>query len=163
MNKWRPGFKTSITFIGSLLIFSILFTSCVEKDDVMTEKERLLETDRQFAAMSIEKGAAEAFYHFLAEDAMGLNGPHPVIGRDKLYAEMKDGSPYTLAWEPQRAEVSKSADMGWSWGTYVLTRLDEAGEEQKSYGKYLNVWERQEDGEWKVVVDVGTPSPAPEN
>jgi len=129
----------------------------------MTEKERLLDTDRQFAAMSFEKGAAEAFYHYLAEDAMGLNGPHPIVGRDKLYESMKEGQDsYTLAWDPQRAEVSQSADMGWSWGTYVLSTLDDSGEEKKSYGKYLNVWQRQSDGEWKVVVDIGTPSPPPE-
>jgi len=130
----------------------------------MTENEHLLETDRQFAAMSLEKGAAEAFQHFLDVNAMGLNGPHPVVGRDKLYAEMKaDQDSYTLSWDPQRAEVSASADMGWSWGLYVLTRKNEMGEEQKSYGKYLNVWKRQTNGEWKVAVDVGTPSPPPEN
>ena len=55
----------------------------------MTEKERLLETDRQFAAMSLEQGAAEAFRYFLTENAMGMtHGQHPVIGRDKLYANM---------------------------------------------------------------------------
>lgn len=130
----------------------------------MTEQEILLETDRQFAAMSLEKGAAKAFYHFLAEDAMGLNGPHPVVGRDNLYEGMKEGQDnYTLAWDPQRAEVSASADMGWSWGKYVLTTIDENGNENKNYGKYLNVWKRQADGEWKVVVDIGTPSPPPDD
>lgn len=129
----------------------------------MTEKDRLLETDRQFAAMSVEKGAAEAFNKFLAEDAMGLNGPHPVVGRENIYAEMKaEAGAYTLEWDPQRAEVAASADLGWSWGTYVLTSIDENGDEKKSYGKYLNVWQRRDDGEWKVVVDVGTPSPPPE-
>lgn len=128
-----------------------------------TEKRRLLNTDRQFAQMSLDKGAAEAFNHFLAEDAMGMShNQHPIFGRDQIYQEMKVGEEeYLLAWEPQRAEVSRSEDMGWTWGKYVLRFKDEQGVEQKRYGKYLNIWTRQADGQWRVEVDMGNSSPEP--
>jgi len=29
------------------------------------------------------------------------------------------------------------------------------------YGKYVNVWRKQKDGKWKVIVDLGNPSPPP--
>ncbi|MCF7807393.1 MAG: DUF4440 domain-containing protein [Candidatus Marinimicrobia bacterium] len=130
----------------------------------MTEKERLLETDKQFAALSIESGSAEAFRHFLAEDAMGMpQGQHPIMGRDAIYADMKTNSDsYILSWEPQRAEVSESRDMGWTWGNWMMSLTDDDGIEQKRYGKYINIWERQPSGEWRVVVDLGNSSPAPE-
>jgi len=51
--------------------------------------------------------------------------------------------------------------MGWTWGKYVLSFNDEDGVEQKRYGKYLNIWTRQEDGQWKVAVDMGNSSPKP--
>ena len=141
-----------------------MMTSCNITDDLDTEKRRLLNTDKQFAKMSLEKGAAEAFKSFLTKDAMGMSpGKHPVIGSEKLYEEMKVGQEkYTLSWEPQRAEVASSEDMGWTWGTYVLTLTDDESQEQKHYGKYLNVWERQDDGQWKVAVDMGNSSPGPE-
>ena len=147
--------------IGLTVLF--MMTSCTINDDNDTQKRRLLSTDQQFAQMSLDKGAGEAFNHYLTDDAMGMSPKqHPVIGREKLYGEMKVGQEdYVLAWEPQRAEVSRSEDMGWTWGTYILSFLDEAGVEQKRYGKYLNIWEKQDDGEWKVAVDMGNSSPSP--
>ena len=138
-----------------------MVTSCNIKDNLDTERRRLLNTDRQFAQMSLDKGAAEAFNHFLTEDAMGMSHKqHPVIGREQIYMEMKVGQDNNeLAWEPQRAEVAGSEDMGWTWGKYTLSFSDEAGVKQKRYGKYLNIWTRQDDGQWKVAVDMGNSSP----
>lgn len=35
------------------------------------------------------------------------------------------------------------------------------GEESMSWGKYVNVWKKNADGEWKVVADIGNDSPPP--
>jgi len=150
-------------FIGLLLI--LIMMTCTTKSNLQSEKLGLLNTDIQFAQMSLDKGAAEAFNHFLIDEAMGMShNQHPVIGREKLYDEMKVGQEdYVLSWVPQRAEVAESEDMGWTWGTYVLTFVDDAEVEQKRYGKYLNIWERQANGQWKVAVDMGNSSPAPKN
>jgi len=138
-------------------------TSCNIENDIDTENRRLLNTDKQFAKMSVKQGAAEAFRHFLTEDAMGMApNQHPVMGREKLYEDMSPGqSLYVLDWKPQRAEVSASEDMGWTWGTYTLTGKTEQGGVKTSHGKYLNIWERQADGQWLVAVDMGNLSPAP--
>ena len=159
----RMNFKTFSSFMGILIIFTTMLSSCNIKDDLDTERRRLLNADKQFAQMSLDKGAAEAFNHFLTEDAMGMShNQHPVVGREQIYQEMKVGQEdYELAWDPQRAEVAGSADMGWTWGKYVLSFNDEDGVEQKRYGKYLNIWTRQEDGQWKVAVDMGNSSPKP--
>lgn len=140
-----------------------MIQSCDINNDLETEKRRLLNTDKQFARLSLKKGAGEAFNYYLTEDAMGLpHGQIPLIGREKLYTEMKKGQEnYILDWEPQRAEVSASEDMGWTWGTYVMTYTDDEGQQQKRYGKYLNIWERQDDGQWRVAVDMGNSSPQP--
>ncbi|MBT4034896.1 MAG: nuclear transport factor 2 family protein [Candidatus Marinimicrobia bacterium] len=156
-------YKTLGSILGILIIFTTMISSCNIKDDLDTERRRLLNADKQFAQMSLDKGAAEAFNHFLTEDAMGMShNQHPVVGREQIYQEMKVGQEdYELAWDPQRAEVAGSADMGWTWGKYVLSFNDEDGVEQKRYGKYLNIWTRQEDGQWKVAVDMGNSSPKP--
>jgi len=138
-------------------------TSCAVQDDNSNEKNRLLNTDRQFAALSLERGAAEAFRHYLTEDAMSLSdGYHPVLGGEAIYESMRLGQgKSTLAWDPQRAEVASAGDMGWTWGVFTLTFSDSAGIEQTQYGKYINIWERQGDGQWRVAVDMGNTSPAP--
>lgn len=149
--------------IGAFL-FSLFFVlGCESRVDTVQEKTALFETDRQFAIMSLEKGAAEAFRMYLTEDAMQLSaGANPVYGRDSIYQSML-GMPEgaILEWEPEDGEVAQSGEMAWTWGNYILSWRNNQGEEMKSYGKYLNIWEKQEDGQWRVLIDMGNKSPAP--
>jgi ketosteroid isomerase-like protein len=129
--------------------------------DVEEEKANLLETDRHFAKTSGQLGAAGAFDRFLADDAMMMPAnARPVYGREAISKLMSEGT-YDLTWEPQDGEVSASGDMGWTWGKSVISWVDKAGEKQVRYGKYLNVWKKI-DGQWRVQVDIGNQSPAPE-
>ena len=148
------------------LIFLILvFVSACDKTiDTVKEGEKLIQSDREFALFSVENGAAEAFNKYLSVDALELPaGKNPVEGRSIIYDSMKEHQDsYTLDWSPQYAEVSNSGELGYTWGTYTLSYSDESGEEQRSYGKYLNIWKKQNDGSWKVAVDMGNSSPNPE-
>jgi ketosteroid isomerase-like protein len=141
----------------------LLLCSCVSVTDTAEEKAKLLQTDREFAQKSIEAGAAEAFKMFLLENALQLPaGTNPRFGRENIYQTMKAaGEGYTLAWEPQNGEVAASGEFGYTWGNFTLSWEDSGGTKQAHYGKYLNVWKKQ-DGQWKVLVDMGNSSPAPE-
>lgn len=137
-------------------VVSAAIAGCASGPSSEDEEIRLLETDREFAARSVSSTPAEAFAEYLAEDALQLpNGSEPIFGRDEIVRSMVDGPGFELNWEPQRAEVSASTDMGWTWGTYVATFQDSTGADIQSTGKYLNVWRKQADGIWRVVVDMG--------
>lgn len=141
----------------------ICFSGCRQVVDREKDAAALLQTDIDFAAMSAEKGAAEAFHYYLADDAMQFpEGRSPVSGRDSIYYMMKRSSiEYQLIWEPQKAEVSASGEMGWTWGRSVFAYTDTNGLIKKEYGKYLTVWEKQADGTWKAVADIGNEDATP--
>jgi ketosteroid isomerase-like protein len=147
-----------------LLLTSVLIVGCNARVGEDAARDRLLEADRAFASASLEIGAAEAFYRYLADDALQLPaGANPLEGRTAIYEQMKAaGGAYTLAWDPQYAEVAASGELGWTWGTYVLTSGADAGGKVEGRGKYLNVWRLQPDGSWRVAVDMGNASPDPE-
>ena len=147
-------------FILSFLLFLL---ACSQSIDIEREREILIQTDKEFALLSVEKGAAEAFNQYLLDNALQLPaGRNPVQGRNNIYDKMKKNQDnYILDWSPQFAEVAKSGELGYTWGTYTLTYGDESGEEQKSYGKYLNIWKKQINGNWKVAIDMGNMSPEP--
>ena len=63
------------------------------------------------------------------------------------------GSP--LSWEPLRAEIAASQDLGYTFGRYALRD----GETVKAYGVYVTVWKKQPDGSWKFVLDGGGTTP----
>jgi len=148
--------KTVKTLMTAIIVLFV-FWGCGTAIDIEKEQENLIQTDRAFSQVSIEKGAAEAFNMYLTEDAIQLpTRSNPIVGRDTIYVNMsKNSGSYMLAWEPQYAEVAKSGDLGYTWGFYTMTYTDENGETKKSPGKYLNIWKKQPDGSWKVAVDMG--------
>jgi len=56
--------------------------------------------------------------------------------------------------KPTRFELAKSGDMAWLSGTYELTMNDAAGSPINDHGKYLEVWEKQPDGNWKCRAEM---------
>ena len=145
-----------------MLIF--VFGGCMNEADLNKEKNDLFKTDMEFAAKSEKVGPAEAFYLYMDNEGIQLpvNGD-AVIGNISIRDRMLSAGEYQLFWTPKKAEVSKSADMGWTWGTYTFKAIDENGEEIQRKGKYLNVWNKQKDGTWKVKVDIGNIEPENSN
>ncbi len=146
------------------VIAALTFASCKSSVDVNAENKKLLETDKKFSQTSVEKGSAEAFNLFLTDDALELPaGNLPVTGRENIYNEMKEGQhDYELSWAPQKAEAAKSGELGYTWGKYTIKFKDENGNEVLSRGKYLNIWKKQPNGEWKVAIDMGNKDPKPQ-
>jgi ketosteroid isomerase-like protein len=61
---------------------------------------------------------------------------------------------FGITWQPTRVQVDKSGEMAWVSGTYELTMNDASGKPINDRGKYLEVWERQTDGNWKCAADM---------
>lgn len=143
-----------------LLILTFAGIAAAQKN-LNKEEARLFQTEIEFAKLSQIKGVSAAFSAYFAEDSILL--PHngnPVSGKDAIVKYLGDG--FTLAWKPLRAEVAKSGDIGYTYGTAETRWIDKDGKPQVRYGKYMSVWRKQPDGAWKVIVDMGNDSPAPE-
>jgi ketosteroid isomerase-like protein len=68
-----------------------------------------------------------------------------------------------IRWEPDKVQLAKSGEMAWVNGTYKLTMNDPSGKPVEDHGKYLEVWEKQADGNWKCRADMWNSSlPVPE-
>ena len=145
----------------SILLSLFIFEYSSAQADVKPEWKKLLDTDFEFARTSVKKGPSAAFYLYLADNAMQLpEGSLPIYGRTAIYETMK-GDHYDLLWTPVKAEVANSGELGWTWGKFVVTVRQADGSTTTGYGKYLNIWRKQPDGKWKVIVDMGNKSPSP--
>lgn len=151
-----------ISFVA--LVFCVIFSACAqdgEDDSTMAgppDATPLLETDQAFAKFSADSGAVAAFSMFLAEDAVQMpTGAAPINGRQNIIEAMASGQEFALLWEPKHAEVAISGELGWTWGVYEAHFATGEDEEATSAGKYLNIWRKQDDGSWKVIVDMGNP------
>ena len=131
--------------------------------DLDQEKAALMRTDTEFSDAAQKIGVGEAFLRYADEFATMLPpGKKAVMGFDGIKAEFADfPKGATLVWKPVLVQVARSADLGYTLGTYEWRGPGPDGKTVTRYGKYCSVWKKQKDGTWKWVVDVGTPSPEP--
>jgi len=59
-----------------------------------------------------------------------------------------------ITWKPTKVKLGSSDDMAWVSGTYELLMNDPSGKPANDRGKYLEVWEKQADGNWKCAADM---------
>lgn len=111
----------------------------------------LVEAEQAFCQASINKGIRDAFLAYLAEDAI-LFRPAPVSGR-KFY-KRQGKTPGRLVWFPVFADIARAGDMGYTTGPYEL-KPEGRNPGPPGYGHYVSIWKSGEDGDLKVVLDVG--------
>jgi hypothetical protein len=115
--------------------------------------------DLDFARMAGDSGAAAAFAHFAAPDAVTFgSGGEINIGPNNIRARMMEGRMGAQwRWRPVVSFVAPSADLGATIGEAEI-RVPGAA---PFYSKYLTVWQKQPDESIKFVVDGGNARPGP--
>lgn len=122
--------------------------------------DELLAADRAFAAKSLEVGAPAAFARFFDAEGLQLSGNGEAQGPEAVRAALASGPPMILSWEPRYAEVFAPGFWGWTWGDWQAHEPG-AGGRRVAQGRYVNLWKKQPDGNWKVRLDIGSPETAP--
>lgn len=125
-------------------------------------KSEIMEADRAFDAATAERGADGWVSFFSDAGAMVVEGVGEVRGPEAIRQIIEPGfaDPSAhLTWEPLRAEMSVSGDLGYTVGRFQNIVVDSAGVEQVArQGIYVSIWRRQADGSWKVEMDLGNPT-----
>lgn len=118
--------------------------------------ETLVQTEREFARSCVERGIRSSFLEYFADDAIVFQ-PHPVKYKEAVKDQPAPADPlaYTLDWEPLFSDISAAGDLGYNTGPYILT--DNSPQRRPpQHGFFFSVWKQQFNGEWRVVLDVGT-------
>ncbi|MDB4887492.1 MAG: hypothetical protein JWN79_2930, partial [Gemmatimonadetes bacterium] len=83
-----------------------------------------------------------------------ISGPEAIM---QSFGSASSGN--SLAWHPVAGEVSAAGDLGFTAGNAVFTGRRDDGGRLVGYSKYLTVWKKQRDGQWRYVVDGGSARP----
>jgi uncharacterized protein (TIGR02246 family) len=97
---------------------------------------------------------------FYADGAELLRpGSFLVTGKEDLRREWEKilAEPGTSGWTPSKIEVARSGDLAYETGAYESKSLDKNKQPVTATGKYVHVWEKQDDGKWKVTEDIDNP------
>jgi ketosteroid isomerase-like protein len=105
-----------------------------------------------FAKSMADRNLA-AFTALLAEEAVFFGGKGVMRGKSAVAADWKrffDGPSAPFSWAPAEVEVLPSGTLGFTSGPVY----DPKGQR---VGTFNSVWQRQDDGSWKIVFDKGCP------
>ena len=130
--------------------------------DAAAEQAALLKLEDDFSKSVATQKTVDAFLSYLDDDVRLFRmNAFPVVGREGART-MLAAQTGLLSWQPTKADISLSGDLGYTYGTYEFKASDGKA---ATNGNYLRIWKRQTNGKWKVVLDLLNPIPpkAPAN
>ncbi len=144
--------------ILSILILSmLLFLACdqVNNKNKMKAREEIISAEKEFAELASQQGVQYAFLTFASDSAVLNRGGKIIKGKDAIqqFFENQTLTDIQLSWAPDFVDVSKSCDMGYTFGKFNFSAIDTSGKEVKAEGVFHTVWKKQDDGSWRFVYD----------
>jgi ketosteroid isomerase-like protein len=117
----------------------------------------LVATELAFAKRSAAVGPAKAMRDFMdPTDGLSFAGAEPARGAAAIFAAQGGDQPSgTLTWVPAEVFAAQAGDMGAVWGHFRFTPPNT--KTPPFAGKYVTVWRRQPNGQWKGIIDIGSP------
>ena len=92
-------------------------------------------------------------------DASVLPSNAPIVtGKEAirdLWSQLFEIPGFAVSWDISKLEVSRAGDLAYTRGTYEVMVNDATGNPVMGRGKWVGVWKKQADGQWKMVVDIG--------
>ena len=139
---------------------SAVIPSPITQPTISPDVIHLMELDGRFA-QDVATGGGKAFVSWFADDAVTLNNGRPaVLGRAGIAAQAQwDPKDYQLTWTPQGGQMGPSNDMGFTWGHYEGRSKDKNGQPVVVTGRYITIWKKLPNGDWKVALDASAEEP----
>ena len=120
----------------------------------------IMQADRDFN-QSVATRDTKRFLSFISETAVFV-GEGPLRGHDEIlkgWGAFFDPNGPTLTWEPTSAQVLVGGDVGITIGSWIRRTRAADGRTSEARGQYVTTWQKQKNGAWKVVYDIGSTAP----
>jgi ketosteroid isomerase-like protein len=125
--------------------------------DLKRARQNLVKQDLEFSDAALNVSFLKAFQTYAAAEVrLFRENSNPFIGKQAAILALSNRNEL-LAWQATGEDVSRSGDLGYTYGTYTANS-DDATKKLIERGNYLRIWKKQ-NGVWKVVLDVANPLP----
>jgi ketosteroid isomerase-like protein len=106
---------------------------------------------------AVAKRDLERIVSFYADEAVQMPTAEQIgTGKEAIRAEWKHvlGIPgFESKSALKQVDASRSGDMGYTRGTYTSRMVGRDGSVVTEPGKWVSIWKKQDDGNWRIVVD----------
>jgi len=139
-------------FALAALALAACATAPMTKSDAPTS---LAAAETAFAAHSVREDMRVAFLAAFADDGVFVRNGWTV---SNAYLKDRPAPPIVLDWRPVYTEVARSGELGLSTGPWKITSKEKP-ETPATFGQFVSIWRRADDGPWRVEVDLGIGHP----
>jgi ketosteroid isomerase-like protein len=120
----------------------------------------MIETERAFASRALVVGWKQAFLEYFDDAAVGFDEGRAGPAKQQFRDSPDPPKELRLIWEPRFGDIAGSGELGYLTGP-VRNILPTRNNGQPRHSVYFSVWKRQRNGNYLVLLDVGTPTPGP--
>jgi ketosteroid isomerase-like protein len=131
--------------------------------DLERERQRLLEQDAEWAALSSKGQDVDRIVAFWTDDARVFAPGLPAFsGKAALrsYVEAALAIPgFHITWITSEASLSPDGQLAYLLSTNAVTMPGPGGRPVTTNGRAVTVWRREPDGNWRCAVDIWNDEP----
>jgi len=156
-SRLQIGAVAGLIFVAVLVVPALAFAQTV---DTKAAAAAIMQADRDFN-QSVATRDKEKFLSLISEVAVFV-GNGPMRGHNEIlegWGAFFDPNGPTLTWEPTSAQVLVGGDVGVTIGSWIRRTKAADGKTSEARGQYVTTWQKQKDGVWKVVYDIGSTAP----
>lgn len=155
--EYRASIRAKMADMKQILVVCIL---CLANTPVFADLENDVRCREISFSKSVEQKDIEAFRSHIDTDARFvsaevLRGVEQVTAGWSVF--FNEGLP-AIKWRPQIVEVLDDGRLALSRGLYITTSRSAEGDKVVNWGTFNSVWRLNDDGEWRVVFDAGSPA-----
>jgi ketosteroid isomerase-like protein len=116
----------------------------------------MVAAEKAFAADALTGGVQQAFMKYLDDSALVFENGQILNGKEVWKNRNTEGT--SLIWYPEAAEVSSAGDLGYTTGPAQF-RVSKDKKAPDYTGYFSSIWKKNKEGQWKVLLDMGSPAP----
>ncbi len=140
-----------------LSLFLVVLMSGANAQTISPNLQSLVDAEWAFINLAKETNTRDAFWAQFTEETI-LFGEGPVNAK-KSYENQKPNAGW-LKWEPVYSDIAASGDFGYNTGPWEF-RPAKIDENAVAFGQFVSMWQKQDDGKWKLLLDIGIDHPKP--
>lgn len=114
--------------------------------------DKLIATEKSFAATSKEQTTKIAFLAFLDRNCVGYRNGEQVNLFEEYQKQKEDSS--KLTWAPEFAVIAASGELGATTGPWEY-RQSSLKDTPVAHGHFTTIWKKNDKEDWKAVFDIG--------
>lgn len=150
--------KNSVRCLGKIVALAglVVAAGCAPAGDPAAIGKALTQLDEEWSKAAAIKNV-DSIASFYAADAVAYPPDAPVAvgfaAVKKVWAAYFADSTFRISWTTTHADGSKGSDIGYTTGTYEDSFVGPDGKKVTAIGKYVCIWAKQSDGNWKAIHD----------